>query len=167
MKTRKEKEKIVKDLVEKFKKTKGYLLVSLLNLNSYQQVKIKNLLKENNSLFQVVKKTLIYKANPEFPFSDEELKMPFALIWDFDENLGSLKALKELKNEGIELNIFSGYLWNRVFNKEEINQIINLPSKEELIKKLISNLKNQIYRLDFALNFPLKKLVFLLSKIKK
>ena len=81
MKTRKEKEKIVKDLVEKFKRTKGYLLVSLLNLNSYQQVKIKNLLKENNSLFQVVKKTLIYKANPEFPFSDEELNKSLTMIF--------------------------------------------------------------------------------------
>jgi ribosomal protein L10 len=94
MKTKKEKEKIVKDLVEKFKLARGYLLVSLLNLKTLEQKKIRDILKENNSLFQVVKKTLVYKANPDFPFSDNELKLPFAFIWNFDENLSGFPVFK-------------------------------------------------------------------------
>jgi len=167
MKTKKEKEKILKDLVENFQSARGYLLVNLLNLKTPSQKKLRDFLKEKNSLFQVVKKTLVYKANPNFPFTDEELKTPFAFIWSFDENFSGVLALKELKKEGIELDILKGYLWNQVFSKEEVEKIINLPSKEELILKVLQNLKGQIYRLTYDLKFPLQKLTLVLSSIKK
>jgi large subunit ribosomal protein L10 len=167
MKTKKEKEEILKDLVEKFKSARGYLLINLLNLKTSSQKKLRDFLKEKNSSLQVVKKTLVYKANPNFPFTDEELKTPFAFIWSFDENLIGILALKELKKEGIELDILKGYLWNQVFSKEEIEKIINLPSKEALILKVLQNLKGQIYRLFYDFKFPLQKLTLVLSSIKK
>jgi len=167
MRTRREKEKILKDLVEKFKSAKGYLLISLLNLKTPEQNEIRDVLKENNSLFQVVKKTLVYKANPNFPFSDSELKLPFAFIWNFDENLSGFLSLKNLFKEGIKIEILGGYLGEKVLSKEEVLEIINLPSKEELILKILQNLKNQLYRLSYALKFPLRKLTFVMSQIKK
>jgi large subunit ribosomal protein L10 len=167
MKTKKEKEKIIKDLVEKFKSAKGYLLISLLNLKTTEQKKIRDILKENNSLFQVVKKTLVYKANPNFPFSDDELKMPFAFVWNFDDHLSGFQALKNLLKEETQIEIIKGYLEGKVLSKEEVLEIINLPSKEELILKILQNLKGQFYRLHFALEFPLRKLTFVLSQIKK
>ncbi len=167
MKTKKDKEKIIKDLTEKFKSAKGFLILNLLNLNTQTQNKLKNLLKEKNSLFQVAKKTLVYKANPDFPFKDEELKFPFGFIWDFEENFPSLSVLKKLKEEGINLEILKGYLWNKIFSQKEIEEIINLPSKEELLTKLIHNLKGQIDKFNFSLSFPLRKLILVLSKIKK
>jgi large subunit ribosomal protein L10 len=167
MKTKKEKEKILKDLVEKFKSSKGYLLISLLNLKTAEQKKRRDILKENNSLFQVVKKTLVYKANPNFPFSDNELKLPFAFIWNFDENLSDFQSLKNLIKEGTKIEILKGYLEGRILSKEEVLEVINLPSKEELVLKILQNLKGQVYRLHYALEFPLRKLTFVLSQIKK
>jgi len=167
MKTKKEKEKILKDLVEKFKSAKGYLLISLLNLGTLEQKKIRDILKESNSLFQVVKKTLVYKANPNFPFSDNELKLPFAFIWNFDDNLSGFQSLKSLIKEGIQVGIIKGYFEDKVLSKEEVLEIINLPSREELILKILQNLKSQIYKLDYALQFPLRKLAIVLSNIKK
>ncbi len=167
VKTKKEKIKIVQDLKEKFEKAKGYLLVNLLNLNASIEKEIRDLLKENNSLFQVPKKTLIYKTNQNFPFSDEELKFPFAFVWFFDENLSGLKVFKKLKEENLKIEIFKGYLFNKALSQREIEEIINIPSKEELLQKLVSQLKNQFYRLHYNLNFPLRKLVLTLSSIKK
>ena len=167
MKTKKEKEKILKDLVEKFKSARGYLLVSLLNLKTDEQRKIRDILKKNNSSFQVVKKTLVYKANPNFPFSDEELKIPFAFIWDFNENLSGFQSLKTVLKEGISLEIVRGYFQGKVLSKDEVLEIINLPSREELISKIFQNLKGQFYRIHFALGFSLRKLIFVLSQIKK
>jgi large subunit ribosomal protein L10 len=166
MKTRKEKEKILKDLVEKFKKANGYLLVNLLGLHADSEKKLRTILKENNSLFEVVRKTLIYKANPQFPFSDEETKFPFGFIWNFDENLSSFRALKILEKEGVQVNIVCGYLDGKVLTKEEIKQLINLPPKEELQAKFVQILKSQFYYLHYSLTFPLKKLILLLSSIK-
>lgn len=167
MKTKKDKQKIIQDLIEKFKTAKSFLIVNLLNLDSKAQKRLRDLLKEENSLFQVTKKTLVYKAKPDFPFSDEELKFPFAFIWSFDENFSAKNVLKKIKEEGIDVKILKGYLWNKIFSQKEIEEIINLPSKEELVKKLIQNLKGQFYKMDFVLNFPLKKLILTLSSIKK
>jgi len=52
-------------------------------------------------------------------------------------------------------------------SKEEVLEIINLPSKEELILKILQNLKGQVYRLTYTLESPLKKLTLVLSQIKK
>ncbi len=166
MKTKEQKEKILKELVEKFKRANGYLIVNLVGFHSDSEKKLRDLLKENNSLFEVVKKTLLYKANPEFPFSDEETKFPFGFIWSFDENLSSFRALKVLEKEGVQINVAYGYLQGKVLTKEEIKELINLPSKEELQSKLVQNLKSKIYYLHYVLKFPVNKLLFSLSPIK-
>lgn len=167
MKTRKEKEKLVKELKEKFASAGGYILVSLLNFDILSQKKLRDFLKENNSFFEVVKKTLIYKAYPQFPFKDEEIKLPFGLIWNFDQNLSSFQALKNLKKEGVEIDIVGGYLEGRKLNTQEVLEIINLPSKEELTSKLYFALRIQLSKLVFDLKYPLNKLVLILSQIKK
>ena len=167
MKTKKDKQKIVQDLAEKFKKARGYLIVNLLNLNSQSQTKLRNLLKENDALFQVVKKNLIYKAYPDFPFNDEELKTPFAFIWNLSSELKIFPVLKKIKTEGLQIEILKGYLWDKILSSKEIEEIINLPSKEELISKFIFSLKRQIYQFNFALSSPLNKLILILSNIKK
>lgn len=166
MKTKKDKQKIIQDLAEKFKTHQGYLVISLLNLNSASQFKLRELLKDKNSLLQVVRKTLVYKAKPDFPFKDEELQIPFAFIWNFDPNFRFFSVLKKLKEEGIEIKILKGYLWNQLFSQKEIEDIINLPSKEELVIKIISLLKEKIYKMNFILGSPLRRLISFLSQIK-
>ncbi len=167
MKTKKQKEEILKELVEKFKSASGYLLVNLTGLRADVEKKLRDSLKSNNSLFEVVKKTLIYKANPQFPFSDEEIKFPFAFIWNFDENLSAFRTLKTLEKQGIQIQIAKAYLEGKVLTEEEIKELINLPSKEELQVKLVQILKSQFYRLHFSLTFPMKKFLVLMSAIKK
>ncbi len=167
VKTKKEKEKIVQDLKEKFKKATGYFLVSLSHLNASVEKDLRTFLKENNALFQVVKKNLIYKANPQFPFSDGELKLPFALVWFFDKNLSGLKVFKNLKEKNVSLEIVKGFLFNKILGPIEIKEVINLPSQEELFQKLINQLKASIYRFHYDLRFPLQKLVLILSALKK
>ncbi len=166
MKTKKDKQKTIQDLVDRFNQAKGYLIINLLNLNSQSQVRLREALKANNSLFQVVKKTLVYKANPNFPFKDEELKTPFALVWNFDPNFQFIATLKKLKEEGLQVEILKGYLWNKILSQKEIEEILNLPSKDELISMLISHFKRELFHFNFVLSYPLRKLIFILSEIK-
>jgi large subunit ribosomal protein L10 len=89
------------------------------------------------------------------------------LIWNFDNNLSSFQALKKLAKEGINLEIISGYAEGKILSKDEALAIINLPSKEELMSKVVQNIKGLMYKMDYTLQFPLKKLIFILSQIKK
>jgi ribosomal protein L10 len=85
---------------------------------------------------KIAKKTLIYKSNPEFPFSEEELKEPFGFLWLLDENLSALKTLKDYKKEE-KIKVLGGYFRGKNFPLE-ILELVDLPSREELIPNLFS-----------------------------
>ncbi len=166
MKTKEVKKKILEDLKNKFSQATGYILINLLNLNTKDQKKIKDVLRANNSLFQVTKKTLVYKANPDFSISDEAIKFPLAFIWNFDDSISAFRSLKIVKKEGIAINVVGGYLNGKVLTKDEVWQLAQLPNKEELIQKLIGIFKNPSANLIFYLKSPIQKMVLILSQIK-
>ncbi|GIW65205.1 MAG: 50S ribosomal protein L10 [Candidatus Parcubacteria bacterium] len=166
MKTKEEKKRILEDLKNKFNQATGYILVNLLNLSTKDQKKVKDVLKQNNSLFQVTKKTLVYKANPNFPISEETIKFPLGFIWNFDDSISAFRSLKAIKKDGVNLSVISGYLNGKVLTKEEVWELAQLPSKEELIQKSITGLKTPIFSLVFSLKSSLQKLILILSQIK-
>lgn len=166
MKTKAVKKKILEDLKNKFAQANGYILINLLNLNAQDQKKARDFLKKKEAVFQVTKKTLIYKAEPNFPLEEEKLKFPLAFIWNFDESISAFQALDSLKKSGINLNVVSGFLNGKVLDKDEVWQLSQLPSKEELVQKLSGLLKSQLSRLVYNLRSPLQKLTFILSQIK-
>jgi len=166
MKTKEEKKLIIQDLTNKFNSAKGYVILDLFKLKTPIQKKIRDLLKNNSGVFQVVKKTLIYKANPNFPLKEDNLKTQIAFIWEFDEDLSSLRSLKDLKDFSLESNIISGYFNERLFSQKEIINLINIPDKQTLIANLNKNLLSQIYYASYVLKFPLTKMLFILSQIK-
>lgn len=165
---KKEKKKqIINDLKDKFQTASAYALFSLLNLNAENLEFLRREAKKNKGLVQVTKKSLIYKSDSNFPFSDEEIKEPFAFLWSFDENLTAFKVLREIKKQEVELKILGGYFAQRKLKADEVLELANLPSREELLAKLVFQLKSSLSRLDFVLNNPLRKLIFILSSIKK
>ncbi|MCS7200944.1 MAG: 50S ribosomal protein L10 [Patescibacteria group bacterium] len=166
MKTKEEKQNILRDLRDKFSKATSIIVVNLKGLKTNDQRKIREVLRQSECIFQVAKKTLIFKVKPDFPLSDEALKFPFALIWGFDHSASAFRSLKLLKNGGITLDIAGGYLMDRILTTEQVWQLSELPTKEELIQKLSGILKHQISNLVFSLKFPLQKMVIILSQVK-
>lgn len=166
MRKKKDKKQLLTNLIEKFNKSKGYVLFSLLGLEASLINSFRLKSKENQSLLEVPKKTLLYKANPNFPFEDNELKEPFAILWCFDEELRGIKIFKDFKEE-TEIKIIGGVFFENKFKPEEVWEIINLPEKKVLEAKLLNVLSFPYLRLQFALNSPMKKLIFVLSAIKK
>lgn len=161
------KQEIISDLKQKFENSSAYALFSLLNLSAENLEFLRREAKKNNGLVQVVKKTLVYKINPEFSFADEELKEPFAFLWSFDEDLKVFKVFNQAKKQEIEIKILGGYFSKRKLSSKEVWELASLPSKEELLAKLLSQLKSPLFHLDLTLTSPLKKLVLILSAIKK
>lgn len=166
MKSKQVKKKILEDLKSKFSQANGYILVNLLNLKAQDQKKARDFFKKNEAIFQVTKKTLIYKAKPDFPLEEDKLKFPLAFIWNFDDSISAFRVLNNLKKIGINLNVFSGFLNGRVLDKNEVWQLSQLPSREDLIQKLTGILKFQLSRFVYDLKSPLQKLTYILSQIK-
>jgi len=168
MKTRKEKEKLIQKLKEEFERAKSFILLDLTGLKADIEKALRDLLKESGCQFEVVKKNLIYKANKDFPFNEEELKRPFAILWDFQDGLKVFHSLRlSKKNFDFNFNVLAGYFAGQKLSEKEVWQIAELPSREELLSKLLGSLLALPQRLAFSLRFPLNKLHFALSAIKK
>ncbi len=165
-KTKKEKSKIIESLKTKFTKTPGYIIFSLLNLEGETLQTLRLQVKEKGGYIEVAKKTLIYKSNPEFPFKEEEIKEPFGFLWLSDENLSALKTLKDYKREE-KIKIFGGYFRGKKLSSSDVWDLVDLPSREELISKLIFYLSSPLQRLTYDLKMSFSKLLLILSAIKK
>jgi len=166
MRKKKNKTELLNNLILRFKESKGYVLFSLLGLDALTLNNLRLRVKENSDFIEVPKKTLIYKANPDFPFSDNELREPFGILWLNSNNFSSLKIFKELKEEK-EIKILGGVIFQNKYSSQEIWEIVDLPSEEELRAKLVYLLSAPLRKTVFSLNFPLTKLVLTLSAIKK
>lgn len=167
MRKRKNKKELLTNLIQKFKQTKGFVLFSLLNLEASSLNNLRIKVKEVGDLIEVPKKTILYKANPNFPFLDEELKEPFAILWLYNDDLLSLKVLKDFKEENVEIKILGGVLEESKLLPQNIWELANLPGKDILRAKLLSALSSPLFRLQFTLNSPIKNLLLVLSAIKK
>jgi len=165
-KTKKDKSKIIEGLKTKFTESPGYVIFSLLNLDGETLQTLRLQVKEKSGFIEVTKKTLIYKSNPEFPFNEEEIKEPFGFLWLLDENLSALKTLKDYKKEE-KIKILGGYFRGKKLSSQDVWDLVDLPSKEELISKLILSLYSPLQRLAYDLKMPFYKLLLTLSAIKK
>jgi ribosomal protein L10 len=168
MKTREEKEKIVKELKQFFEKSSKVFFISLLNLNAEIQNSLRDQIKKIGGILKIAKKTLIKLANPNLDLEQEKFKIPFGLIFDLNDakNIEIFKILTEF-NKTYNLTIIEGLMQNRVLSPKEIIEIGKLPSYEVLLQKYNYLLKSLLGRLVFTLKIPISKLTLVVNNIKK
>lgn len=170
MKTKFEKQQIVKEIKELFNKSSRVIFISLLKIPAESQKFFKEEIKKVNGIFKVFKKTLIKKSFQELPIDleKEDFKQPFGIIFDFNPNeeIKLLKALTQIA-EKIQLNIIKGISGNNILEKETIFEIGRLPSIEILRQKLLLVFKTKTTQPIFVFKLPLIKFTMVVSNIKK
>jgi len=164
------KKEILRDLIVKFKESKGVILTDYQGMNVSQISSLRNELKEEKVEFKVVKNTLLEKASEELNVEDltKDLIGCTAMAFCSDDGVAPARLLKEyFRKNKINLKIKSGLINGRVFNPEKIMEIASLPSKDVLIAQIINGIKSPLYSLVFILQGPLRGLVYTLEAIKK
>jgi len=172
-KTKEQKKEIIKDLKEKITKQKSIVLVDFTGLSSKPLFHLREELKDSNCLFQVIKKTLLFKVLEEggnkLPFIEniKKVKGQLALIFGFQDEILPAKIAYQnsLKNE--KLRILGGVFENNFLTIEKVVELAQLPTKEELFGKLAGSLQNTISSFVNLLKFNLKGLIYTLNSIKK
>ena len=171
------------------KKTQVESLVQLLNsapnfaLIKYEKTKHKALeelrhgLIEQESKIRVVKNTLLQKALQTQAKSKKELaelvKKIFPLtestaVLTLDEDYAKgLKAFHTFAKKDTTVSFKIGILDNKMYLGADLQKIAVLPSKLELIAKLIGGLKSPSSKLVYAMKFNISKLTLVLKERAK
>jgi large subunit ribosomal protein L10 len=126
-------------------------------------------LRENGAVYQVIKNNILKVAlsNKSIEGLDHFLVGPNAFLFTKDP-VSSAKVLKEKFKDKLfaeKIKIKGGYTEGKVIDKSYVEALADLPSKNELLGKMLGTLKNPASRLVKVLNNPLQKFAFALKAI--
>ena len=166
--TKQQKEKSIIDLKDKISKQKVMLLVAIAGLKVKDIFKLRNELKKVDANLKVVKKTLVEKALKEskISFDKKEFKQEIAFVFGFQDQVSPAKAAYQFSKENEKLKILGGFLEGEFKSDQEMISLAQLPSKLELLAKLVGSLSAPMSNLVYGLNYNIKGLITILSKIK-
>ncbi|MDP2910476.1 MAG: 50S ribosomal protein L10 [bacterium] len=166
--TKEQKNKIVKKLKENIANQKAIVFVSVKGLKASELFNLRKQLKESNCLLSVAKKTLLkiaFKEN-KTELNEKELEGQVALIFGFEDELAPAKTAYDFSLKNENLKILGGFLENEFRSREEVIILAKIPSKQELLAKIIGSIKAPISGFANVLQGNIKGLVYLLSNIK-
>ncbi len=168
-KTRKQKEKTVKELKKKMKDQTTMLIVDFSGLKVDESLQLRRKLREVDGEFKVAKKTLIQIALDENDLDKniKELEGEIGLIFGFKDKILPAKTIYNFTKESDHLKILGGFFDNQFENKEKFIELAQLPSKEELLGRLVGSVSSPLTGLVRSLEYNIKGLVFALNAIKE
>jgi len=167
--TKARKQKILEDLKEMFSRQKAIILVGISGLKVKNISQLRKELKVIDGSLRVAKKTLMEIAFKEnnLKLDKDNFKEEIALAFAFKDEILPAKTVYQFSQENENLKILGGYFENEFKPAEWVIELAKLPTREELLAKLVGSLKSPISNFVNALEGNIKGLIYALSAIKK
>lgn len=173
MLNKKQKKQLVQKLREKIKENKLIVVCNFEGLSVEKQKEFKKNVKRSGSEVFVIKRRLLEKA-----FLEENINFPkiggsIMIIFGKDEILPAKIAyqfIKSLSSKKEKFEFIGGVINNekeyQTLSKDELVEIALLPSREELLRRLIGTLSAPLSNFINVLQGNLKGLIQVLTTIK-
>lgn len=167
MKTRAEKDQDIAGLNDDFKNTSHALVVSFQGLPVDKDWELRRALQAAQLNYRVVKNTIGRRAVEGTPL--ESLKDHFkgmtAVAYSDTDPVGLAKVLSKFAKENAKLTFKAGVVEGRAINVKDIEALATMPSKEELISKLMYVLNAPAQGIAVALNGVARNLAVVVQQI--
>ena len=98
---------------------------------------------------------------------DEILEGPTAVAFGYEDPVAPAKILVDFIENAKKTQLKGGVLAGRAMSQAEIKDLASLPSKEQLLAKLMGSLNAPVTGLVMALSGIPRKLVYALNAIKE
>ena len=167
--TRQKKEEVLADLQEKFKGAKSVVFTTCSGLSVKDFSKVRNALREKNVKCKVAKKTLINIAAKDNGYQDipsELMEGSVAALFSEDEVSGA-KVIADLAKKYEALKLLGGLMDGQILTLEQVSALSKMPSREELLSKLLGSLKAPMSGFANSLAGVTRKLVYVLEAHRK
>ena len=168
MKTREQKQKDLDALTEEFKKASAAMIVGFNKLTVPKDQELRNQLREAGVRYEVVKNTLARKAAEGTPFEQaaEHFKGVTAIAIGEGDPVTLSKAISKFTKANPDVFTFKvGVVEGKVVALKDVEAIASLPSKEELISKIMFLINCQAQRLVTVLSAVPRNLAIVVKQI--
>ncbi len=142
MQTKQQKEVLVKDLADKLKNSKAVVFSDYKGLEVKDMTVLRRELRAEGVDLKVLKKTLINLALKDagIEMDAKRLEGQVAVAVSSKDEVAAAKIIAKAAKANENLKIVGGILGTKELSKEEVDALAKLPSKEELLAKLVGTL---------------------------
>lgn len=168
MKTKAQKQKDLEALAESFRAAKAAMLVGFQKLTVAKDQELRNQLREAGVSYAVVKNTLARKAaeGTALEPAKDQFKGVTAVALSNDDPVALSKAITKFTKANPDIFSFKvGIVEGKVVPLQEVEAIASLPSREELISKIMFLINCQAQRLVTVLSAVPRNLVIVIKQI--
>ena len=168
MKTRERKQEDLNALTEQLNNSKSAMIVGFNKLTVNKDQEFRNQLRDAGAKFQVVKNTLARIAVKGTPYEEasEHFKGVTAIAWTDADAVVLSKAVSKFVKDNADIYTFkAGIVEGRVVDLKQVEAIASLPSKEELISKLMFVINAQAQRIVTVINAVPRNLAVVIKQI--
>ena len=168
MKNRARKQEDLNVLTEQFKNSKTAVVLSFNKLTVEKDQQFRNELRETGATYRVVKNTLARLAveGTQFEEAKEHFKGVTSVAWTSNDPVDLSKVISKYVKEQEDIFEFkTGVVEGKVVTISDVVAIASLPSKEELIAKLLYLLNAPAQRVATVLNAVPRNLAVVIQQI--
>ena len=131
-------------------------VVDYRGLTVKESQELRRSIRESGAIMKVYKNTLMQIAlkEMEMPEMDQVLSGPSAFIFADGDPVASAKTIRDFAKKNETLVIKGGIMDGGFVDADAVQKIASLPSREELIAKLLGSLQNPMSQIVRVLNGP-------------
>ena len=148
------KKPIIEEIQSSIKDAKSVVVVDYRGLTVEQDTRLRKTLRENNITYKVYKNTMINFAiqGTEFEGLAPYLEGPTAIAISTEDATAPARAICKFAKEAPKLEVKAGIVEGTAYDAAGITQIASVPSREELLAKLLGSMKSPISNFARVIN---------------
>lgn len=167
MRTRNEKQETIDRYSEGLAAAQHAFLVSFTGISVPQVTELRDKIREQGGHYEVVKNTLALRAveGKQLQSLSEHFSGPTAVAYIDDDPVALAKALTEFRKDAPVIEFKAGLVDGQPVTAEQVEDIAKLPSREELLAKLLFLLQSPVTRFAQVLNAIPRSFVVVLDQV--
>lgn len=166
---RAEKSEIVESLHQAFLDSGGVIVLDFKGINVPDITELREKVRQTDGRYSVVKNTLALRAAEGTVVAGlkDAFRGPTAVALTEGDPVALAKVLKEFVKVKQGMSFKAGVLEGQVISQAQVESLADLPSRDELLSKLLFLLNAPLSRFASALSSPVRNLAVVLSEIAK
>jgi large subunit ribosomal protein L10 len=158
---------VVEDIKEKINNSKSVVLVKFTGLTVAEDTELRREFRKNNVEYKVLKNTLIRRAFNDMGVTDfdADLNGPTSVAFGADETAAAKVIVEAAKKYQDKVSVKSAYVDGGKVDANGVQALASMPSKEELIAKMLGSLQAPISNFVGVLSAMPRSLVIALNAV--
>lgn len=155
------KQGVVSEISEKLQKSVSCVVVDYKGLTVEEVTELRNKFREAGVDYKVYKNTLVRRAAEQVgnmeQFDDVNLVGTNAIAFGYQDPVAPAKIVSEFAKTHPKLELKMGFVEGEFYDSEKLKELAEIPSREELIAKLLGSLKAPVSNFVYLLDAMIKK----------